>query len=95
MSLFKGEPFCYRAIMFNSLVRIMGVHSKRANQILDSDNPVSLTEWRKMFENSSSVHLAGATRTYLDRLAEDPRFSVYAVLGSRHCPLSYFSVRYF
>ena len=48
-----------------------------------------------MFENSSSVHLAGATRTYLDRMAEDTRYSVYAVLGPRHCPLSYFSVRYF
>ena len=83
--------------MFDSLVtcRIMGVHSKRANQILDSDNPISLPEWRKMFENYSSVHLAGATRTYLDRLAEDPRYSVYAVLGPRHCPLSYYSVRYF
>ena len=73
----------------------MGVQWKIANQIVDSDNPISFPEWRTMFENSSSVHLAGSTRTYLDRPANDPRYSVYAVLGPRYCPLSYFSVKFF
>ena len=73
----------------------MGVSWQVANKILDSDDPISFPEWRKMFENSSSVHLAGAMRTRLNRLAVDPRYNVYALLGPRYCPLSYFSVKYF
>lgn len=75
--------------------RIMGVNSGYVKKIVDSDKPISFLEWKKMFESSSSVHLAGSTRKHVWQLSDDPGYSVYALLGPRYCPLSYYSVKYF
>ena len=40
----------------------MGIQSEEVENIVDSNKPISFQEWKQMFENSSSVHLAGATR---------------------------------
>ena len=74
----------------------MGISWKKANEIVDSMKPISFKQWNKMFEKSSSIHLAGATRKYLSTLIiDDPQYSVYALLGPRYCPRSYYSVKYF
>ena len=73
----------------------MGLRSEHVKQIVDSDKPISFLEWKKMFESSSSIHLAGSTRKRVWQLPDDPQYSVYALLGPRYCPLSYYSVKYF
>ena len=74
----------------------MGISWKTAERIIDSLKPISFLQWKKMFEKSSSVHIAGGARKYLSTVViDDPQYSVYALLGPRYCPLSYYSVKYF
>ena len=73
----------------------MGLRSEHVKRIVDSDKPISFPEWNEMFKDSSSVHLAGSTRKHVWQLPDDPGYSVYALLGPRYCPLSYYSVKYF
>ena len=73
----------------------MALQSKYVENIVDSKKPISFPEWKKMFQYSSSVHLAGSIRKRFWQIPVDPQYSVYALLGPRYCPLSYYSVKYF
>ena len=77
--------------------RIMGVKWQVSDRIIDSPDPISFAEWKRIFAKASSVHFSGATRrvNLQWQLPDDPQYSAYALLGQRFCPLSYYSVTYF
>ena len=83
-------------VIFETYFRIMGVSWQVSDRIIDSPDPISFAEWKKIFANASSVHFSGATRVNLQwQLPDDPQYSAYALLGQRFCPLSYYSVQDF
>ena len=94
----KGTRCQYWKSCLNSHAsfRIMGVKWQVSDKIIDSPDPISFTEWKRIFADASSVHFSGATRVNLKwELPDDPQYSAYALLGQRYCPLSYYSVQYF
>ena len=84
-------------VIFETFSRIIGVNWQVSDRIIDSPDPISFEEWKKIFANASSVHFSdGATRVNLQwQLPDHPQYSAYALLGQRFCPLSYYSVQYF
>ena len=55
-----------------------------------SEEAVSFESWRSMFENTSAIHFYNAlTKNFA--VEDNPRHFLYALLGPRYCPHSYFS----
>ena len=51
---------------------------------------VSFSAWEQLFRQSSAVHFFSKVTGNL-AVVDDPRYSAYAVLGPRYCPLAYYS----
>ena len=55
---------------------------------------VSFEAWEQLFRQSSAVHFFSKLTGDL-AVVDDPRYSAYAVLGPRYCPLAYHSCENF
>ena len=59
-----------------------------------SEDPISFKEWKSMFENSSAIHFYNKfTQSIV--VEDDPSHFLYALLGPRYCPVSYYSTKQF
>jgi len=69
-------------------------HYDYAVPLYFSEDPISFEEYHSMFVNASAVHFYSALSSHI-LVEDDPEHFLYALLGPRYCPLSYYSTRYF
>jgi len=77
-------------INFVPYLRISGIDWPDSDELFP-EKPKSFKEWEKMFEKASAVHFY-SHRTWNFKSFDDPRYSAYAVVGPKYCPISYYSV---
>ena len=59
-----------------------------------SATPVTFESWRHMLENASALHFFNQiTKNF--KVEDDPSHFLYALLGPKYCPNSYYSTNYF
>ena len=81
-------------IHFVPCKQIMSVHFLKVKETLFPKTPKPFEYWRKLFQNSSSVHFFSKETSEI-AVSDHPQFSAYALLGPRYCPVSYYSVKSF
>ena len=59
-----------------------------------SENPISFEAYQSMLSNASAVHFYNAMTSNI-LVEDDPQHFLYALLGPRYCPNSYYSTNYF
>ena len=74
--------------------RMMPVYWTNAEKVFWQEKPVKFEVWRKLFENSSSIHFYSKMTSYL-MVDDDPQYCAYALLGPQYCPSAYFSSNQF
>ena len=74
--------------------RIMTVDFPESKEVLFPTRPSSFLRWQRLFSGSVAVHFFSHTSEMI-RVYDDPRYSAYAVLGPRYCPIAFYSTKNF
>ena len=69
-------------------------HYDDALALYFSKTPISFKTYQAMFTKSNAIHFYNALSKNIS-VEDDPQHFLYALLGPRYCPVSYYSKKYF